>query len=287
VTIATDDGAQTQLLASYIDRSGACREVVTHTGAAASRLVVDRDALTLGDRRLVAHLDSDEPSENAELMCADYLQRVRKETFRCRPLQPRDFDASENLQPCEPADQTPAATTLRVGDEEDGVSFQLRVARARGALAQLRWWRRDTSGPARPVSLRDAIATLESYEPLRSVTASALAQPQPRRAISKAVLRAELKRVHESPIVLNRGLREAVLAKVEHGDLSMSEIAIRCGRTKRDPNGNVSGETSWLARRLGLLPEGGKSRPTPWIHSDVLALIARSGISIAPREVEL
>jgi hypothetical protein len=102
-----------------------------------------------------------------------------------------------------------------------------------------------------------------------------------------AVLRAELKRVLESPIVLNRGLREAVLAKVEHAEISMSEIAIRCGRTKRDPNGNVSGETSWLARRLGLLPEGGKSEPTPWIHSDVLALIARSGIGIAPREVEL
>ena len=55
---------------------------------------------------------------------------------------------------------------------------------------------------------------------------------------------------------------------------------------KRDACGNESGETSWLARRLGLLPEGGKERPTPWIHSDVLALIARRGLGLSPREVE-
>jgi hypothetical protein len=67
----------------------------------------------------------------------------------------------------------------------------------------------------------------------------------------------------------------------------MSEIAIRCGRIKRDGRGNESGETSWLARRLGLLPEGGHDAPTPWIHSEVLALIARDGIGVSPREVEL
>jgi len=67
----------------------------------------------------------------------------------------------------------------------------------------------------------------------------------------------------------------------------MSEIAIRCGRLKRDRKGNESGETSWLARRLGLLPEGGQSTTTPWIHSDVLALITRRGLGISPREVEL
>jgi hypothetical protein len=67
----------------------------------------------------------------------------------------------------------------------------------------------------------------------------------------------------------------------------MSEIAIRCGRVKHDSRGNESGETSWLARRLGLLPEGGQSTPTPWIHSEVLGLIARQGLGMAPREVEL
>jgi hypothetical protein len=67
----------------------------------------------------------------------------------------------------------------------------------------------------------------------------------------------------------------------------MSEIAIRCGRRKWDQRGCESGETSWLARRIGMLPEGGESEPTPWVHSDVLALIACNGLGLAPCEVEL
>jgi hypothetical protein len=70
-------------------------------------------------------------------------------------------------------------------------------------------------------------------------------------------------------------------------ELSMSSIAIRCDRIKRDRKGNESGETSWLARRIGLLPDGGQSSPTPWIHSDVLGLIARQGLGLSPREVEV
>jgi len=87
--------------------------------------------------------------------------------------------------------------------------------------------------------------------------------------------------------VLNRGLREAVQRKVARGELSMSQIAIRCGRIKHDKKGKQSGETSWLARRIGQLRESGMDRPTPWVHTDVLALIARAGLGIAPREIEL
>jgi hypothetical protein len=82
-------------------------------------------------------------------------------------------------------------------------------------------------------------------------------------------------------------LRESVLAMVERERLSMSEIALRCGRIKRDRKGNESGETSWLARRLGLLPDAATGTSTPWIHSDVLGLIARQGLGLSPREVEL
>jgi hypothetical protein len=105
--------------------------------------------------------------------------------------------------------------------------------------------------------------------------------------VSTAVLHEQLERVRESPVVLNRKLRLAVLAAGERRDLSMSEIALRCGRIKRDCRGKCSGETSWLARRVGLMPESGSGRPTPWVHSDVLALIARNGLGISPREVEL
>jgi hypothetical protein len=104
--------------------------------------------------------------------------------------------------------------------------------------------------------------------------------------LSTVVLRSELARVERSPIVLNRRLREVTLACMQREELSLSEIAIRCGRVKRDGGGGQSGETSWLARRLGLLPEGGKDAPTPWIHSDTLALIARRGLGLSPREVE-
>ncbi len=91
------------------------------------------------------------------------------------------------------------------------------------------------------------------------------------------VLRGELDRACNSPIVLNRALRERLERAVEREGLSMSEIALRCNRVKRDARGRQSGETSWLARRIGQLPEAGKPEPTPWIHSDVLARIARDG----------
>lgn len=44
----------------------------------------------------------------------------------------------------------------------------------------------------------------------------------------------------------------------------------------------ASGETDWLARRLGIVPSASESAPTPWVHSDVLALIARDGLRIRP-----
>jgi hypothetical protein len=155
------------------------------------------------------------------------------------------------------------------------------------AIPEIRWCRRAREDHAviQPVSVREAIASLQSYEPVRGLTRRALLR-NGAGEVSTAVLRAELARVLESPIVLNRRLREVALEAIERHGLSLSEIAIRCGRLKSDPAGSVTGETSWLARRLGILPEGGKEAPTPWIHSDVLALIARRGLGVCPREVE-
>jgi len=131
------------------------------------------------------------------------------------------------------------------------------------------------------------VGSLESYEPVRTLTRAALVLHDGESEVSSAVLRAELERVLNSPIVLNRRLRMVALATIEQEEVSISELAIRCGRVKRDRRGNESGETSWLSRRLGILPEAGRRAPTPWIHSDVLALIARRGLGISPREVEL
>ena len=129
---------------------------------------------------------------------------------------------------------------------------------------------------------------MDGYEPVRALTVRALARYRDDATVSVAVLRNELQRIDASRIVLNLGLRRAVLHALRTQRLSLSEIAFRCGRVKCDSKGNRSGETSWLSRRVGIAPEsGGDGRPTPWIHSEVLALIAREGLGISPREVEL
>jgi len=276
-------------------------------GPSATVLVVDRDAFSGEDPRLVAHLGADEPPQNVSIMCTDYLNRLQRGPLSCRRLRATDLrDDPFDVTPGEPpgneaadprsvfADVLPARVSVRTHDAaatEEGSHFELHPRASAREPGQLRWWRCSHGEPVHPISLRDAIAVLEAYEPIRSLTSAATGNGHPAhhagRPVSVSVLRAELKRVLESPIVLNRALREAVIERVERGDMSLSEIAIRCGRVKHDAHKNVSGETSWLGRRLGLLPEGGKSSPTPWIHSDVLALIARRGIGVPPREVEL
>jgi hypothetical protein len=174
--------------------------------------------------------------------------------------------------------------------DRHGRSYHLELVPTRMSIPEMRWQQYPPEGqvgPPRVLSVRDVIAALESYEPVRGLTRRVLVRHRRDPKVSVSVLRGEMERVCASRIVLNRGLREAVLSTAEAKSLSMSEIAMRCGRVKYDSRGNVSGETSWLSRRLGLAPEGGENSPTPWVHSDVLALIARRGLGISPREVEL
>ena len=283
--------ASGRLLARYRDWEGRPREVLARDGAAGSVLVVDRDAATRGDRRLVAHLGADEPAENAALVCGRFIEDARAGRCRCRRL------TAQDARTVPFADELQAPAALRATRSRDvaqptdglGRSYRLELLDTGMSIPELRWRRHPPepgAGCPQVVSLREAVASLESYEPLRTLTARELTLHRRDPNVSSAVLRSELARVQNSPIVLNRRLREAVLGAIERERLSMSEIAIRCGRVKRDRRGNESGETSWLARRLGLLPEAGESAPTPWIHSDVLALIARDGLGIDPREVE-
>jgi hypothetical protein len=268
-------------LGGYTDALGAAREIVIAPGAAGSALVIDRNERTGLDQRLLAHLGADEPFENALIVCRSYLED-EPDVCRCRPL----TDADLRLPPFLPE---PPIVAGRAADspvvDHDGNTHRLEPVYGGMSIPELRW--RRAGCPEAVLSVRQIVAQLESYEPVCGLTARALSRLERREDVSTTVLRLELTRVQESPIVLNRRLREKVLATVAHGQLSMSEIALRCGRVKRDGKGNESGETSWLARRLGLLPEGGGARATPWIHSDVLALIARRGLGISPREVEL
>ncbi|MCW3028010.1 MAG: hypothetical protein JWN81_1221 [Solirubrobacterales bacterium] len=276
-------------LARYIDGDGRPREVITRPGFAGSVLVVDRDADTLADRRLVAHLGADEPQENAAIVCDHYLEGTQIDGVACRLLSGEDLRrhpfAEEEITPDWLNAQRACSGELV---DRNGREHRLALVQTGMSIPELRW-RRSSRGETqwRTVSMRDAIAALERYEPVRTLSRSALARHRDDPDVSVTVLRTELERVLESAIVLNRGLRDAVLAAIGRQEVSMSEIATRCGRVKRDKRGNASGETSWLARRLGLLPEGGHQAPTPWIHSDVLGLICRSGLGVSPREVEL
>jgi hypothetical protein len=283
-------GRDQRALGRYTDRQGRAREVLTRPGAVGSVLVVDCDRATHSDMRLVAHLAADEPTENAALICATYLVDVAGDRGRCRLLTAEDTRGAPSVEQQDASFDTEAAGKEMQPVDHHGCCYRLELQQAGMSIPELRWWRRHpqpTSGKDRLVSVREAVASLESYEPVRALTIRSLSLHSTPGEVSTTVLRGELTRLQESPIVLNRRLREVVLATIARNELSMSEIALRCGRVKRDRRGNESGETSWLARRLGILPEGGRSTTTPWIHTDVLALIARSGLGVSPREVEL
>jgi hypothetical protein len=277
-------GARRVVLARYSDELGQPHEIVSRPGARGGTLVVDRPLHTGATQRLLANLGADEPAENARIVCRQYLLASTEDRL-CRVVLPDDWLDELPGRPLQAArwcleDQP----SILAG----GRAVRIGLVPSQMSIPALRWTRLDRAGePATPVSLREAIAAQQSYEPFRELTMRALAAYEPDPEVSVTTLRAELDRVLTSPIVLNRALREAVLDQVGRGLSSMSEIAIRCGRLKQDRRGRVNGETSWLGRRIGLLPEAGRELPTPWVHSDVLGLIARDGLGISPREAEL
>lgn len=262
------------------------REVVALATSDGSVLVVDRLAGTLGDARLVARLYPEEPHENVRIVSDMYLADETR--GRCRRLTDEDWEDQNRSGPA-PALQRGGLAHEPLLDAA-GHIHRITCVQETPCCSELRWTRGSASPASQrfePISLREVIAALESYEPASSMTAAALDAGRDEDSLSTARLRAELERVRSSPIILNRGLREAVQHSVSAGELTLSEIAIRCGRTKRGPRGALSGETSWLARRIGALAEGGEAQPTRWIHSDTLALIAREGLGLSPKEVEL
>ncbi|MCL2768488.1 MAG: hypothetical protein FWD42_00050 [Solirubrobacterales bacterium] len=282
---ATIPRSSSATLGRYRDRLGRPRQLLARPSAGGSVLVIDRHAIAHGEERLVAHLEADEPLENAVLVAGLYLADERGRW--CRRLL-----ASDAQRP--PLESPESLDTLgeHVGEhteliDAEGSVCRLALLSCGMSIPQLRWCRCGPSPTPEPIRVRDVIGRMQSYEPARAITERAVARHRLDPDVSVATLAAELARVHSSRIVLNRGLRERALALIAREGVSMSEIAMRCGRAKRDARGVLSGETSWLARRLGLLPEGGQRVPTPWVHTDVLALIARQGLGVSPREVEL
>lgn len=156
-----------------------------------------------------------------------------------------------------------------------------------GARRELRWARRNGGGEWRALTLRETVAHFEDYEPFMAMTAAAVVANKHDPSVGVAKLHSEFRRQQDSPIVLNRGVRAAVLRAVSEQGLSLSEIAARCGRRHGGCEDFSSGDTTWLQRRIGIKKEAGSEGPTRWVHADVLALIAREGLGLAPHEVEV
>lgn len=281
---------QPQTLARYLRDDGALRELLRRAGVRGSTLLLDRDALTRGDPRLVAHLAPDEPPENARILCALYLADASR--GRCRRLSAQDLRTLPPEISSVSRPKLPARTLARGLRDDLGDRYRIALMRGRGG-EELRWVQQPSSrcaasgvAPARAVALRAVLGALERYEPALAHTRAALALAASRGGAATGRLQRELERVERTPHVLNRALREAVLGAIARGELTLGEIALRCGHVKRELRGAPGGETSWLARRIGLAPERAGGRRSPWIHSDLLALIARSGLGVDPREVE-
>ena len=284
----TETASRQAPLATYTDHLGRRRELVCLAGTAGTTLVIDRALDGAHEPRLVAHLTADEPAENAAHVVAAYLGALRT----CRSLVEADLELAvgegASVDAANGRAGLDASSPLREQlVDRRGTVYRLRPFRIPPSIAQLRWSRRHDGEPLQAVSVRAVIGALEAYEPVLGVTRAAVQRHEHDEQLSVALLRCEYERAITSPIVLNRGLREAVEALTARGEVSASEIAIRCGRVRRGVRGRISGETSWLARRIGQVPEPGASEPTPWVHSDVLALIAREGLGVSPREVEV
>jgi hypothetical protein len=265
--------------------TGQEREILCVQRPDGSALVVDYEFGNLSDGRLIAHLSPDEPAENAQIVSDLYLADDERRG-RCRAVRPEDFQTTRRVTPSPSSGHGPRIVS-RLQDAA-GHIYCISEVQTPDHAPELRWTRshhpcREDSFDA--LTLRDVVGGLEAYEPARTLTREAIARCG--EDISTRRLREEAQRLADSAIVLNRGLREAVQRELRFGLVTMGDIAARCGRLRREPPGGRTGDSSWLARRIGVMPEGGQEKPCPWVHIDVLALIARNGLGICPREVEL
>jgi hypothetical protein len=164
--------ADRRLLGRYTDRHGHSREVITRQGEAGSTLVIDRECLTHADSRLVAHLAADEPAENAAVVWRDYLQEAVPCGGGCRLLTAEDARLAPFADTWEAdLEQEPVPGGADPVDRQ-GRRYLLELVQSGMSIPELRWCRHRAEQPSHiePVSVREAVAALESYEPVLALT---------------------------------------------------------------------------------------------------------------------
>ena len=266
---------------TYRDREGRDRALIARPGVGGSVLVIDQDADTLTDRRLVAHLAADEPAVNAQVVAELYL--ADDEGRVARALHDRDWVTLPDGRELPEEPEPPAPGELR---DARGRRYRLAAVDAPPPRPP------DALGAPQRSPARRAGGAAHGHRRPGGLRARPRADPR-RAAAGRPPARAP--RCWPASCGCSNAARwcstarcaKHVHRRVRSGELSLSCIAGRCGRGKRRATGLRIGDTTWLQRRLGVLPENGCSEPTPWIHTDVLALIARDGLGVEPREVEL
>jgi hypothetical protein len=266
-------------LGSYYDEKDEQREILALTLTDKSRLVIDSPSGGLRGALLIGRLAADEPQENARILSDLYL--ADEEKGHCRALRHQDLSPEKTSRPTTQVDWHDSL------HDAEGREYRLALCDTGMSVPELHWIRTEPEAGEdhELLTLRAVVEGLDAYEPARRMTVQALSETKGRE-VSNNRTRLSLERLAESSTVLNRRLRQAVLASVAHGT-SLSEIAARCGHHKTDSSGHVSGETTWIARRTGMKAEPGEAKPSRWVHVDVLALIARDGLDLAPMDVEL
>ncbi len=153
-------------------------------------LVLDRDAATLCDRRLIAHLAADEPHENAELVCNHYLRGREGALVSARATR-----GSADLSAW-PAKRIGMRHDLNSQDAlvtgRDGNRYRLSPVPGERCILQMRWCRAAAESDDRcwqQVSLREVVGAVESYEPMRTLTEQAIARHDKDHSVSVTRLR--------------------------------------------------------------------------------------------------
>ena len=222
-------------------------------GADGSRLLVDRREDDGGDPRLLAHLAAMSPTPTPGSSAASSWPRRPRVA---RALRPSDFGAPPDGSR-DPAEHR--RSSRRPRPTPHGRRYFLRAS-GTPAGAALAPRRRAVAAAPRRLSARDVIGALEAYEPVCPLTRAAVERFRADRSVRSRRSSVELRRDRVEPDRPQPpAARGGARGGAEHG-VSLSAIAMACGRIKRDQPRQRLGRDE-LARPPRRAAAAGAGRP--------------------------